>query len=131
MLYGDRHYWDQIFFNLVENAIKENPEPGLHVTITATVEQGRYQIDITDDGVGIPAADLAHIFKRFYRVRKDRGQSVKGTGLGLSIVRRAVEAHRGTIAVRSRPGIATTFTISVPLAAGQEARESVPKQERS
>lgn len=131
MLYGDRHYWDQIFFNLVENAIKENPEPGLHVAITATIEQGRYQIEITDDGVGIPAADLSHVFKRFYRVRKDRGQSVKGTGLGLSIVRRAVEAHRGTIAVRSRPGIATTFTISVPLATGQEARESVPKQERS
>lgn len=111
---GDRLYWGQIFFNLIENALKQNPDPGLNVTVRLTPGQGRYQIDIIDDGIGIPAADLPHIFKRFYRVQKDHSQVIKGTGLGLSIVKRAVEAHHGTISVRSRPGRETAFTIEVP-----------------
>lgn len=111
---GDRFYWDQVFFNLIENALKQNSEPGLNVTVRLVAESGRYRIDIIDDGVGIPSADLPHIFKRFYRVQKDHSQTIKGTGLGLSIVKRAVEAHYGTIKVRSRPGTETVFTIEVP-----------------
>jgi two-component system, OmpR family, phosphate regulon sensor histidine kinase PhoR len=111
---GDRLYWGQIFFNLIENALKQNPDPGLNLTIRLTPGQGRYQIEIIDDGIGIPAADLPHIFKRFYRVQKDHAQTVKGTGLGLSIVKRAVEAHHGTIKVRSQPGRETAFIIEVP-----------------
>lgn len=111
---GDRFYWDQVFFNLIENALKQNPEPGLNITVRLIAESGRYRIDIIDDGIGIPSTDLPHIFKRFYRVQKDHAQTVKGTGLGLSIVKRAVEAHHGTIKVRSRPGSETAFTIEVP-----------------
>ncbi len=111
---GDRFYWDQVFFNLVENALKQNLEPGLNVTVRLTSDQGRYRIEIIDDGVGIPAADLPHIFKRFYRVQKDHSQIIKGTGLGLSIVKRAVEAHHGNIKVQSRPGKETAFIIEVP-----------------
>lgn len=115
-LIGDRFYWDQIFFNLIENALKENAEPGLKVTVTFRSEGGRYLVTIADDGIGIPAADLPLIFKRFYRVQKHHAQSqVKGTGLGLSIVKRAVEAHHGKIEVESQPGVKTAFTISVPL----------------
>lgn len=114
-LVGDRFYWDQIFFNLIENALKQNGEPGLHVTIAFAREEGRYLIRIIDDGIGIPAADLPLIFKRFYRVEKHHAQNqVKGTGLGLSIVKRAVEAHHGRIEVESQPGVRTTFTITVP-----------------
>lgn len=114
-LTGDRFYWDQIFFNLIENSLKQNREPGLQVTIRFRAEGGRIVIAIADDGVGIPAKDLPLVFKRFYRVQKHHSQNeVKGTGLGLSIVKRAVEAHHGTVTVDSRPGIQTVFTISVP-----------------
>ena len=111
---GDRFYWDQVFFNLIENALKQNLEPGLNVTVRLVSDQGRYRIEIIDDGIGIPAADLPHIFKRFYRVQKDHSQIIKGTGLGLSIVKRAVEAHHGNIRVQSRPGKETAFIIEVP-----------------
>jgi signal transduction histidine kinase len=115
ILAGDRYYWDQIFFNLIENALKQNREPGLRITIRFQAENGRYLISISDDGIGIPAQDLPLIFKRFYRVQKHHSQNeVKGTGLGLSIVKRAVEAHRGEVKVDSRAGIETIFTISVP-----------------
>lgn len=114
---GDRFYWDQIFFNLVENALKHNPQTGLKIKITVEKEAftGRFNIFVTDNGVGIPTADLPEVFKRFYRVEKSHSRhKIKGTGLGLSIVKRAVEAHHGTITVTSRPGAKTTFHMSLP-----------------
>lgn len=112
---GDRFYWEQIFFNLVENALKENPGKGLQIAIRiCKADKGRLEIEVADNGVGIPHGDLPFIFKRFYRVSGRRPKEVKGTGLGLSIVKRAVEAHRGTISVRSQPGIETVFAIHMP-----------------
>jgi signal transduction histidine kinase len=113
-IYGDRFYWDQILFNLISNALKENFAKGLEVTVSLTQDAGISEIRVSDNGVGIPYGDLPFVFKRFYRVARHHGQEVKGTGLGLSIVKRAVEAHHGTIAVHSRPGIETVFTIRVP-----------------
>lgn len=118
---GDRFYWTQIIFNLVENALKQNPAPGVRVTIKGRLEVNESEkkvasISICDDGMGIPSADLPFIFKRFYRVEKHHTQSeIKGTGLGLSIVRRAVEAHGGEIKVTSIPGTQTCFTITLPM----------------
>lgn len=115
VLEGDRYYWDQIFFNLIENALKQNRSKGLRIEIKLSSEGGRYIIEIKDNGIGIPAADIPLIFKRFYRIQKHHAQNeVKGTGLGLSIAKRAVEAHSGTISVDSQPGFETVFTISVP-----------------
>ena len=114
MLRGDRHYFDQILFNLVANSLKENPARGLEVNITLAQEGGEAVIRVSDNGVGIPQADLPFVFKRFYRVARHHGQEVKGTGLGLSIVKRAVEAHHGSITLRSAPGIETVFTIRIP-----------------
>ncbi len=111
---GDRFYWDQIFFNLIENALKENQSPGLVVSVHLTRRDGESLIRVRDNGVGIPRADLPFIFKRFYRVAKHHSQKIKGTGLGLSIVRRAVEAHSGTITVDSTMGVETVFTIRLP-----------------
>jgi signal transduction histidine kinase len=72
-------------------------------------------VEVVDNGVGIPSTHLPHVFKRFYRVERSHSQNqVKGTGLGLSIVKRAVEAHRGSVAVVSRPGQETIFRITVP-----------------
>lgn len=111
LLSGDRFYWDQIFSNLIENALKENPRTGLRITIAGRWTQHECIITVTDDGIGIRPEDLPYAFKRFYR----GSQESKGTGLGLSIVKRAVEVHGGTIDLESHPGRMTQFTIRVPL----------------
>ncbi len=116
MITADRFYWTQILFNLVENALKQNVSSAIKMTVIAEVHDGEVSISICDDGVGIPAADLPYIFKRFYRVEKHHSQSeIKGTGLGLSIVRRAIEAHGGTITASSIPGQKTCFVILLPV----------------
>lgn len=113
---GDRFYWTQVLFNLVENALKQNPREGLQVTVGGIRRPDEtIEIWVSDDGIGIPSTDLAHIFRRFYRVEKHHNQDqIKGTGLGLSIVKRAVEAHEGRIEVASTPGEDTRFTIRLP-----------------
>ncbi len=116
---GDRFYWDQIFMNLIENALKQNQRPGLKVTVSFRCDGENHIFTVTDDGIGIPRADLPYVFKRFYRGAKHHSQEVKGTGLGLSIVKRAVEAHGGQIHVESTPGRATTFTLEVPVLAAE------------
>ena len=125
--YGDRFYFDQIFFNLIENALKQNQRSGLKISVHVTRESsnGRFQIEVIDNGMGIPSADLKDVFKRFYRVEKHHTQSeTKGTGLGLSIVKRAVEAHNGTVEVESQPGRKTTFRISLPAPVVDSALQS-------
>lgn len=113
---GDRFYWTQVLFNLVENALKQNPRPGLTVTVGCKRDDLETTIWVSDDGVGIPSQDLPHIFRRFYRVEKHHSQDeIKGTGLGLSIVKRAVEAHGGAVEVTSVPGEDTRFTIRIPI----------------
>ena len=113
---GDPLYWDQIFFNLIENSLKQNLEPGLKITIQLSTTEGQLKIEISDNGIGIPSEDLPNIFQRFYRVEKHHAQTIKGTGLGLSIVKRAVEAHHGKISATSQPCVKTVFTILVPMA---------------
>ena len=110
-MYGDKFYWAQVLFNLMENALKNNPSPGLHVNLTATQDESGTTITVSDNGVGIPAEHLPFIFNRFYRA--NTSASIKGTGLGLSIVRHAVEAHSGTITAESIPGHRTVFTITL------------------
>ena len=112
---GDRFYWTQVLFNLVENALKQNPHPGLRVEIGCDTSGDPRRIWVTDNGIGIPSSDLPHIFRRFFRVEKHHSQKeIKGTGLGLSIVKRAVEAHGGIITVTSVPGRETKFLITLP-----------------
>lgn len=112
---GDRFYWDQVFTNLVENAVKENPNPGLVIKVSGHWYPDHCLLRVTDNGIGIAAHDLPFVFKRFYRGHKHHSPQIKGTGLGLSIVRRAIEAHGGTIDLTSTPGIETTFTMRLPL----------------
>lgn len=114
-LHGDRFYWIQALFNLVENALKQNPQPGLSIELGAAEFEDHHEIWVSDSGVGIPSADLPFIFRRFYRVDKQHNQSdIKGTGLGLSIVKRAIEAHGGTITAHSIAGSETKFLITLP-----------------
>jgi signal transduction histidine kinase len=114
ILNGDRFYWDQVFMNLIENALKENTRPGLKLTVSGEWQPSGCVLRVTDNGVGIPSHDVPFVFKRFYRGQKHHGGAIKGTGLGLSIVRRAVEAHGGSIDLQSTPGVETTFTMRVP-----------------
>ncbi len=129
---GDRFYWDQIFINLIENALKENMAPGLQIEVGFRIEGDCLVIWVADDGVGISAEQVPFVFKRFYRGAKHHSTKVQGTGLGLSIVKRAVEAHGGTIELKSTPGVQTVFTMRVPRgdaghpAGSQRAAASVP-----
>jgi two-component system phosphate regulon sensor histidine kinase PhoR len=112
---GDRFYLTQVLFNLVENALKQNPFKDLKVEIGSEEYGGNILIWVSDNGIGIPSADLPHIFRRFYRVEKHHSQlEIKGTGLGLSIVKRAIEAHNGNISVSSVPGVETKFLMTIP-----------------
>ena len=116
VLHGDRFYWDQIFTNLIENAIKENARSGLQITVTGEWRPDAIVLTVADNGVGIAAHDLPFVFKRFYRGAKHHSQEIKGTGLGLSIVKRAIEAHGGKVELRSTPGTETVFTMTLPAA---------------
>lgn len=111
---GDRFYFEQILINLVENALKNNPRGSLKVTLRQRSRDDHHEVSVIDNGVGIPQAEIPYIFKRFYRVERHHSSAVPGTGLGLTIVRRAVEAHRGRIEVRSVPGVETAFIMRFP-----------------
>jgi len=112
---GDRFYWDQIFTNLIENSLKENSRTGLHITISGEWTADECVLIVEDDGIGICHDDAPFVFKRFFRCAKHHSQETKGTGLGLSIVKRAVEAHGGTIELESEQGVRTAFTMRVPV----------------
>ena len=78
---------------------------------------GRIAARVSDTGVGIPAAEIPHIFERFYRVEKSRGEGPEGTGLGLAIARRILDLHGSSIAVESKSGAGTSFSFELPTAA--------------
>ena len=99
--------------NLVDNAIKYS-DPGRTIWIGVTTETataGSVVITVRDEGCGIEAEHLPRLFERFYRIDKARSRKLGGTGLGLSIVKHIVQAHGGTVAVESEPGVGSTFTI--------------------
>jgi two-component system phosphate regulon sensor histidine kinase PhoR len=103
---------EQVFINLLDNAIKYTAENG-SVAISATDAGKMLKISVTDSGMGIPAKDLPRIFERFYRVDEARGRDQGGTGLGLSIVKHIVQAHGGTLSVESCPGQGSTFSFTL------------------
>ena len=111
----DATRFGQALSNLVENALTYT-EPGGSVTLTAEASPGGVTLTVADTGVGIPSADLPHVFDRFFRVA-GRAQPL-GTGLGLAIVHEVVAAHGGAVTCASTPGVGTTFTITLPATPG-------------
>jgi signal transduction histidine kinase len=110
---ADRTRLYQLFFNLLDNASKYTPEGG-RIGLRMGVDDSWVTVAVEDNGPGIPAEDLPHIFKRFYRVQKDRGRKTGGTGLGLAICQLIVEAHGGSIEVDSELGRGTVFRVRLP-----------------
>jgi two-component system phosphate regulon sensor histidine kinase PhoR len=106
----------QMIDNLLDNALKYTPSGGT-ITIAGSVEQNQVILQITDNGIGIPAVDLPYIFDKFYRA-SNAAPEMTGTGLGLSIVRTIVESHQGRVWVDSTIGEGTTVTIVLPISGG-------------
>jgi two-component system phosphate regulon sensor histidine kinase PhoR len=113
LIHADRNSMEEIFTNLVSNAIKYTPDKG-KVWITLGEEKGFVKASVSDTGIGIEEKDLSRIFDKFYRVKTTETRQIVGTGLGLSIVKSIVDAHLGSISVESKVGAGTTFTILLP-----------------
>ena len=105
----------QVLINLLNNALVHNVE-GIEVRLTVERKGDRAVIRVTDTGAGIPAEALPQLFERFYRVDKARSRKKGSSGLGLAICKAIVEAHRGTITVKSTVGQGTEFIVELPVA---------------
>ncbi|WP_409234754.1 sensor histidine kinase [Streptomyces sp. PA5.6] len=103
----------QAIGNLVSNAVRHTPEGG-SVRISCRTTPEGVLIEVADTGTGIAAADLPHVFDRFWRADKSRTRATGGSGLGLSIVRKLVEAHDGAVSAQSVPGKGSLFTVRLP-----------------
>jgi heavy metal sensor kinase len=112
---GDLQRIRRLFLNLIDNAIKYTIDGGT-VHLACVPAGNRIEVTVEDTGCGIPAEYLPFIFDRFYRVDASRNPEAKGTGLGLAICRSVVEAHGGTIEVRSTVGVGTRFKVTFPAA---------------
>lgn len=104
---------EQVLTNLIDNAIRHTQKDGFVRIIAKDVEKG-LQIEIQDNGSGIPEEDLPFVFERFYKADKARTRGRAGTGLGLAIVKNIINAHQGTIDVKSKIGQGTTFVFILP-----------------
>jgi signal transduction histidine kinase len=98
--------------NLLENAVKYSLPDSRPVEVQASRKDGTVEVQVTDDGPGIPEADLGHLFEPFFRVDRSRSKKTGGYGLGLSICKRIMEAHGGTISALNNPGRGATFTLT-------------------
>lgn len=125
-VHGDRSKLEQVFINLISNAIKYTPEQGKIYLSTKVVDKSVY-IYVTDSGIGIPSEDLKHIFDRFYRVDKGRSRAQGGTGLGLAIAKNIIEEHNGSIRVQSEIGKGSRFTVCLPVDNSVDNEENYPQ----
>ena len=114
---GDYRRLNQVFMNLVHNAVKFSPPDGV-VKITMQVRTDVVEVGVVDNGPGIEKGDLEAIFTRYRQSRKHRRRV--GSGLGLAIARGLVEAHGGSLRVQSQPGVETIFTVTLPVSKNQE-----------
>ena len=111
---GDPTKLHDVLRNLMENASNYSPEGGT-IEVTSGRSDSTITITVADRGPGIPDADLARVFERFYRVDRSRARDPGGTGLGLSIVRHLVELHGGTVTAQNREGGGAMFIVSLPV----------------
>jgi len=117
---ADANRFEQVFANLVDNAIKYGRASGRVIVNGRKMDDGRVEVFVQDDGPGIPPESMDRIFERFYRVDKARSRDQGGTGLGLSIVKHIVQAHGGEVWAKSElgKGASIFFTLPPPPAGG-------------
>ena len=116
----------QVCENLIDNALKYTPR-GSRIEVTVRRRDDEVEVCVRDNGPGIPAADLPHLFERFYRVDKGRSREKGGTGLGLSIVKHIVQLHGGRAWVDSELGKGASFCFTLPQRAGQEKEQKAER----
>ena len=121
---GDPALLDQVFTNLVSNAVKYSPDRP-HITVTGRrAPADTVTIAIRDNGVGIPPDEQEKVFDRFFRAATSEG--ISGTGIGLNLALEFVQMHGGTIAVESVVGSGTTFTVTLPEKGASAGTEREP-----
>ncbi len=120
---ADRRELNEIFSNILSNAIKYNRNGG-RVEIDARCSGDWACVTVTDTGIGVEPEHVGELFEEFYRVRSKETAHIGGTGLGLSIVRALVDLYRGRVSVDSEPGKGTTVTVELPLAEADQAGRS-------
>jgi heavy metal sensor kinase len=111
---GDRVRLQQVIVNLIDNSIKYTPVGGM-IEVRVGREGDSAFLEVSDNGLGIPAYALPHVFERFYRADKARSRATGGAGLGLSIVKAICAAHNGEIKVSSQEGRGSSFRVELPL----------------
>src|SRR6185437_2661829 len=112
--WADAERLRQVFFNLLDNAIKYGPEGGEVSVRARTISQNEIEVQVQNDGAGIPPGAIGRIFERFYRVDKARSREAGGTGLGLAIVKHIVLANGGRVWAQSEPERGATFFFTLP-----------------
>jgi two-component system sensor histidine kinase SenX3 len=126
-VHGDEELLITAVRNFIDNAIAYSPERTRVVVCTRLTDDRHAEISVTDQGIGIPEADLQRIFERFYRVDPARSRQTGGTGLGLAIVKHAATRHRGEVNVWSKEGSGSTFTIRLPLLTTSATAKETPE----
>ena len=112
LAYVDRELWEKVVFNLLSNALKFTFEGS--VAVALRVVDRHFELVVRDTGIGIAAADLAHVFDRFHRIKGARARSHEGTGIGLALVSEVVKLHGGEVTVASVLAEGTAFTVRLP-----------------
>ena len=113
-VYADPLRLERILYNLLENAVKYSPQGG-EIKVSVKSDEEQLVIGVSDQGVGISAADQAKLFAPFQRLEETRPGGARGVGLGLLVCQRLVEAHGGRIWVESKPGRGSSFFFTLPL----------------
>ncbi|MEO8177900.1 MAG: ATP-binding protein [Deltaproteobacteria bacterium] len=112
-VYVDRAQWEKVVLNLLSNAFKYTLAGEIELRLTEA--GGHVELSVRDTGTGIPESELPRIFERFHRVQGSSGRSFEGTGIGLALVAQITQLHGGGVAVASKLGQGSTFTVSLPL----------------
>lgn len=124
----DAHMWESIVLNLLSNALKFTRNGAIEVALERDADD--VVLRVTDTGIGIPAADLARIFERFYRAPSSGGRTVEGAGIGLALTKDLVELHGGSIAAVSADG-RTTLTVRIPRGDAERPIQASPNDDSS
>ncbi|MEH2169317.1 MAG: ATP-binding protein [Nostoc sp.] len=111
-VYVDREMWEKIVLNLLSNAFKFTMTGEIAVSLQWLNDH--IEFAVKDTGIGIPAAEIPHLFERFHRVKGAQGRTFEGSGIGLSLVQELVQMHGGRVDVTSLLGVGSCFTVSIP-----------------